>query len=377
MRDKTKKPRWVHAYTDRNGIDRIYLRKPGERRVALPGPVCSNAFWDAYNAAVSDQPREVLVTRNPAGSISSAIAGYYSSAEYKRLSASSKMNYRRVLEHFRTEHGEKSLASLETRHVNAIMDSMAKTPAAANILRKRLNSVFEYAIGAGLVDDNPIKRAKRVKYDQKSYRSWTEADIAAYRAEWKEGTSQRLALELLLYTGLRRSDVVRVGWKHIKGGAIHISTVKSQHKTHLRIPIHAELQHHLDLVSHEQKTFLTTTWSKDRSAKGFTNWLREAAHDAGLPSDSSPHGLRHAACRRLAEAGCTPHEIQAITGHRNLAQVETYTRAVDQARLAESAIARLANPQKSLATLDDNTLKLLGNLVAMALPSGIEPLSPP
>lgn len=377
MHDRTKKPRWVHRYTDHNGIERIYLRKPGVKRIVLPGPVGSRAFWDAYNAVVTDQPREVLVTRNPAGSISSAIAGYYSSAEYQRLSPTSTANYRRVLEKFREEHGEKRLAALETKHVNAIMDAMARTPAAANGLRKRLHSVFEYAIGAGLVIDNPIKRAKRVRYDQKSYRSWTEADIMAYRAKWKDGSTYRLALELLLYTGLRRSDVVRVGWKHVKDGAIHISTVKSQHKTHLRIPIHAELRHHLDLVPSDRTTFLATIAGEDRSAKGFTNWLREAAHDAGLPSDSSPHGLRHAACRRLAEAGCTPHQIQSITGHKNLAEVETYTRAVDQARLAESAIARLATPAKTVAKLDTNTLQLLANLASVALPRGIEPLFQP
>lgn len=366
MRKKNQNPRWIHAYIDHNGIERIYLRKPGEKKVALPGPVRSKAFWDAYNAIVTDQQREILVTRNPAGSISSAIAGYYSSAEYKRLSLSSRTNYRRVLEHFRVEHGEKQLAKLETKHVNAIMDSMANTPAAANILRKRLHSLYEFAIGAGLVTDNPIKRAKRVRYNQKSYRSWTEADITAYRAKWQEGTTYRLALELLLYTGLRRSDVVRVGWKHVKDGAIHISTQKSQHKTQLRIPIHAELQHHLDLVPRDRKTFLAISTGRARSAKGFTNWLREAAHDAGLPSDSSPHGLRHAACRRLAEAGCTPHQIQSITGHKNLAEVETYTRAVDQARLAESAIARLATTAKTVATLDDNTMKFLANLAGMA-----------
>ncbi len=366
MRKKNQNPKWIHAYVDHNGIERIYLRKPGHKRVALPGPIRSKAFWDAYNAIVTDKPREILVTRNPAGSISSAIAGYYGSAEYKRLSPSSRTNYRRVLEHFRMEHGEKQLAKLETKHVNAIMDSMANTPAAANILRKRLHSLYEFAIGAGLATDNPIKRAKRVRYDQKSYRSWTEADIEAYRTEWPEGSMQRLALELLLYTGLRRSDVVRVGWRHVKAGAIYISTQKSQHKTQLRIPIHAELQHHLDMVPRSRKTFLATISGGDRSAKGFTNWLRDAAYEAGLPSNSSPHGLRHAACRRLAEAGCTPHQIQSITGHKNLAEVETYTRAVDQARLAESAIARLATPAKTVASLDDTQLQMLMNLAGMA-----------
>jgi len=377
MRDQTKKPRWVHRYIDPHGIERIYLRKPGVKRIALPGPVGSKAFWDAYDAVVTERPREILVTRNPAGSISAAIAGYYSSAEFQRLSASSRTNYRRVLEGFRVEHGDKRLSSLETKHVNAIMDAMASTPAAANILRKRLNAVFKFAIGAGLATDNPIKQSKRVRYTQKSYRFWTDADVEAYRAHWPEGSTRRLALELLLYTGLRRSDVVRVGWEHVRDGAIHISTVKSQHKTRLRIPIHPDLQRHLDLVPRSQATFLATISGGDRGAKSFTNWLREAAHEAGLPKDSNPHGLRHTACHRLVEAGCTVHEIQAITGHRNLAQVETYTRDLNQARLAKSAIERLANPVKSLANIDANQLQLLANLAAMALPTGIEPVFQP
>jgi len=45
---------------------------------------------------------------------------------------------------------------------------------------------------------------------------------------------------------------------------------------------------------------------------------------------------------RLADAGCTAHEIAAISGHRTLKEVEHYTRAVDQARLARAAMERRA-----------------------------------
>jgi integrase len=54
----------------------------------------------------------------------------------------------------------------------------------------------------------------------------------------------------------------------------------------------------------------------------------------------SPHGLRKAACRRLAEAGCSANEIASISGHASLREVERYTKAADQARMARNAIAR-------------------------------------
>jgi hypothetical protein len=44
-----------------------------------------------------------------------------------------------------------------------------------------------------------------------------------------------------------------------------------------------------------------------------------------------------------ADAGCTAHEIAAISGHRTLAEVERYTRKADQQRLARSAMERVGN----------------------------------
>jgi integrase len=61
---------------------------------------------------------------------------------------------------------------------------------------------------------------------------------------------------------------------------------------------------------------------------------------AGLPHCSA-HGLRKAAARRLAEAGCTAHEIGAVTGHASLAELVRYTKAADQRRLAEAAWPKL------------------------------------
>jgi hypothetical protein len=51
--------------------------------------------------------------------------------------------------------------------------------------------------------------------------------------------------------------------------------------------------------------------------------------------------LRKAAARRLAEAGCTPHEIMAITGHKTLAEVERYCREAEKTRLAESGMGKV------------------------------------
>jgi integrase len=387
MRPHMRKPRYVHEYHDRHGKPRIYLRRPRKPQVALPGPLYSQAFWTAYHEAmVGIAPVAKGSEAVARGSVSEAVVRYYSSAEYKRLATSTKVTYRSIIERFRSKHGDKPLARLETKHVNNMIDDLADTPAAATIFRKRLHTVMKVAIGAGLLKVNPVAGAKIVKYKTKGYRTWTETDIAAYRARWPIGTPRRLALEVLLYTGLRRSNAVRLGWHSVVDGALQVSIKKSQEMVELTIPIHPELAKLIARCPKSDPAFIVTEFGKPRTAKALTNWIRESAHIAGLPSASSPHGMRKAACRRLAEALCTPHQIQAITGHQNLKEIETYTKAVEQKRLAQSAMAtvvaafrsdEVANRDTRLAESAANPLTDNVWQVPVALPRGLEPLFSP
>lgn len=335
---RLRKPKYVNVYKDRHDKQRIYYREPGKPQQALPGPLYSEEFWIAYHKAQKAEP--VSAGKAPAaGSMGAAIQGYYRSAEFVQLADSSKQVYRRILDAFAKEHGHAPVAGIQTKHVNVLIDGKAETPAAANILRKRLSSVFEYAKSVGMIQVNPAKEAKRIKTKSKGYRSWTESDIAAYRQKWKEGQPERIAMEVLLHTGLRRSDAVRLGWQHIVDDAFVINTRKSQEIVELHIPLHSDLAFLFDLPR-GRETFISTVYGSARSEKAFTNWLREAAHAAGLPSNSSPHGLRKAACRRLAESGCTALEIMSITGHRDIKEIERYTKAAEMKRLSRAAMAK-------------------------------------
>ena len=86
-------------------------------------------------------------------------------------------------------------------------------------------------------------------------------------------------------------------------------------------------------------TFLMTEHGAPFSAARFGNWFRRVCDAAGL-SGCSAHGLRHAVGRRLAEAGCSQHEIAAVLG-LSLKMVERYTKAANQVHLADQALSRL------------------------------------
>jgi integrase len=371
---RERKPKFVEDYEDRHGRPRIYLRKPGEKRVPLPAPMFTPEFWAAYHAAMGGKPAQGP-RRVKAGSIAAAVKGcggtnvkgYYSSTEFKALAETTKAVYRGVLDRLVEKHGDGPVAGLQAKYINNLIDEMADTPSAASNFRKRLKAVMDYAVSVGMRADNPVITAKKVKLKTTGHRTWTEEDITKFRKRWKVGTPLRLAFELLLHTGLRRSDAVRLGWSHAASGTFVITTKKSQGHVELCIPVHIELARHLADCPKDSPTFIETMHGRARSEKAFSAWISEAAAEAGLPPKSSPHGVRKAACRRLAETGCTALEIMSITGHTDIREIERYCREAGRKLLAVTAMAkleggfdiRLPNLSEKLGNSDDNLLKSL------------------
>jgi integrase len=146
----------------------------------------------------------------------------------------------------------------------------------------------------------------------------------------------------LLYTAQRRSDVVRMGRQHVRetpeGPALYVKQRKTG--VELLIPIRPELRAVLAATPSEHLTFLVTATGKPYGDNHFSESFREWCDAAGLPKHCSAYGLRKAACRRLAEAGCSANEIMAISGHATMKELVRYTKAADQARLARNAMAK-------------------------------------
>ena len=163
---------------------------------------------------------------------------------------------------------------------------------------------------------------------------------------------------LMLYTGQRRSDIIRMGWQHIRGDKIAVRQKKTDRP--LLLPIASELASALESVPKTNLTFLLTSFGAPFSFNGFGNWMRSRGDEAGLPQCSA-HGLRKLAATRMANAGCTDEELMAVFGWRSRSEVKRYTAAADQVRLAEQAFAKVSSGAKreqklsSMSTLLDKT----------------------
>lgn len=329
--------RHVLRLKHRDGSPRYLLRVPGCRAITLPGEPGSPAFMAAYNRAVeaAAAPAQRLAT----GSLDALAVSYYASPAFAGLRASTAAAYRRLVEELRTGYGTRPVRLLESRHIRDMISAKSAHPTAANHRLRMLRALMAHAVQSGLIRSDPTAGVERMRYRTDGYHTWTEDEIAAFEARWPPGTRERLAFALLLYTGQRRSDVVKLGRHSLREGRLWVRQQKTG--AELLLPIHPALAAELATVPADRLLFLQTDSGAGFTAGGFYNAFAEWCADAGLQKGRSPHGLRKACARRLAEAGATAHQICAVLGWRRLSQAEVYTRGADQARMAADAMARL------------------------------------
>jgi len=345
--------KYVQAFVDRKtGAVFRYFRRPGFPRVRLPGLPGSPEFNRAYEAALETPQLAVGAKRSKPGSVAMAVAAYFVSTDFGSLAPITQTLRRQILQRFREQHGDKPLALLPPKFI-ALTLSQMKPHAARNWI-KALRGLMQFAVRLELCESDPTQGVKLPRVKSDGFHTWSETEIAAFEAHHPIGSEARLALALLLFTAQRRGDVIRMGRQHIRDGVLTVRQQKTG--TTLAIPVHSNLQAIIDATPGEHLTFLVARGGRQYSGNVLSQKFRVWCDDAGLPHCSA-HGLRKAAARRLAEAGCSANEIAAVTGHATLHEVERYTKAADQARMARNAMARgTSGQQKTVKSQDSLTL---------------------
>jgi integrase len=298
-------------------------------------------YQAAVASAAANAPRQADEAKK--GSFRYLCIRYYASASYKALDGSTRSWQRRSLDEIAGEHGAKPVAMMAPRHVRRIRDAKIETPAAANQRVKALRAMFSWANEADETTVNPTIGVKKLKYKSDGHHTWTDEEILQYYERHPLGTKPRLALDLLRYTTGRREDAPRLGRQHVRHGRVRFRQAKNEHRNpiDIDIPLHPALAESIAAAKvSTNMTFLLTEFGKPFTANGFGNKFKDWCRQADLPHCSA-HGVRKATSTALAEAGATPHEIMAVTGHTSLKEVERYTKAANRTKTADAAMAKL------------------------------------
>lgn len=318
----------------------------------MPGDYGSDEFMAAYDAAMSGQ------TARPARYANSASLGwlveqYRLSGDWSKLAATTQKQRTLIFDQIVKQHGERPFMAVTRKIIQASVDARRETPFAAANFLKAMRGLFRWAFKSEHVETDPTVGLSGGVPHTDGFHEWTEEEIQRFEAHWPIGSKQRLALALLLYTGLRRGDAASLGRQHMKevvveddGGSkrtINVFRLRPEKtpKMQVEIPIHRLLQAVLDATPLGNLTFIATEAGKPYNKFSFGNWFRESCDAADCPG--SAHGLRKAGARRLAELGASERELNATFGWADGSKTSAiYTKNADRARLARSAMKRMA-----------------------------------
>jgi hypothetical protein len=215
----------IQAYRDRHGRERLYYRRVGEKRVPLRGPLGSEHFEQDYRAALAASSAGQLAQPSaPTGRTYKWLClQYFRSSDFQRLDPGTQRTRQLILEHTWAEPiapgaavliGDCPLDRFTAKVIRVLRDRKMRLPHAANSRVKVLRRIFKWAMECEIVETNPARDVQYLRTRDGGYHTWSEPEIAQFEAHWPVGTKPRLALALLRYLGVRRSDVVRIGKQH-------------------------------------------------------------------------------------------------------------------------------------------------------------------
>ena len=202
--------------------------------------------------------------------------------------------------------------------------------------------MFRWAVDAQLVTSDPTEGVKNPRGKKTGgFPIWTAEEVERYEQYWPVGTEERVWLDVLLFTGLRRGDAVTIGRQHVRNGVAILRTEKSQGDITVTLPILPVLQRTLDAGPVGELAFIVGDKGKPLTKESFGNLFRKAVRAAGVEGKSA-HGLRKVGATRAAENGATVAELEAIFGWRGGRMASLYTEAANRARLSKQAMDKLA-----------------------------------
>lgn len=244
-----------------------YVRRNG-KRIRIRAEYGTPEFEAEYQAALTATPQ--ASKGGPAtGTLAWLVDRYREDNAWTRLALATRRQRESFIEQILKTAGSKPIAAITPAAIKAGIKRREKTPAQAHHFLETLRGLFRWAGDAEKVRVDPTVGIKLSRRKTDGYVPWTEEDVATYEKHWPIGTRQRVWLDVLLYTGLRRGDAVRIGRQHVRDGVATLKTEKN--KVEVNLPILPVLAKTLAAGPCGDLAFIVGARGKPMAKKTFSN----------------------------------------------------------------------------------------------------------
>jgi len=343
------RPRAPHLQREvtRHGRAVWFVRVGKGPRIRLTAEYGSPEFAAAYRAALEGKP-PTRSSQARAGSLHWLIEQYRESSAWRGYSLATRRQRENIFKQVIASAGHEPFTRISEATIVTGRERRRDTPFQARHFLDAMRGLFAWASEAQHVRIDPTRNVKYPKLKSgEGFPVWRESDVAAYESRWPLGTRQRVWLALLLYTGLRRGDAVRLGKQHVRDGIATLRTEKTG--TPVTLPLLPPLIEALRAGPIGELAYICGANGKPMTKESFGNAFADACRAAGV--NKSAHGLRKIGATRAANNGATVGQLNAIFGWSGGKMAALYTQAADRERLAREAIGKLVVANESATSI--------------------------
>jgi integrase len=195
-----------------------------------------------------------------------------------------------------------------------------------------LGAIFAYAVRRGLRTDNPVHGVERHAYTERQRRA-SEAEYAGLgealrtmpESTWPVAIE---ATRFLALTGWRRGEMLALRWSEVDLVTRTARLADTKTGSSLRPLSHSACDVLRALPRMGELAFPSSDGAGKLMAGYHKAWLRIAAK-AALPSDLTPHVLRHSFASIAADLHYSELTIAALLGHRKASVTSKYAHHAD------------------------------------------------
>jgi hypothetical protein len=323
-----------------------YLRYRQQPRVRLPdGSTATPAFKAAYKAALAaakaqdkptpPTPRRKKKLPTSGGTIRDAVDSYMRSPAWAKLKGGTQVGRRYLLQSWAEQYGDEVLGELTPKAMRGMLYLRSATPGAAHNWLVAVRGLVQDRLAAGEIEEDPTAGLKSPRSNNPDgYLPWEPEHLSLYRSYWASGTVQRLALEVLYWTGAACCDAVKLTRENISEGLVQFERQKTGAPSFPGFAAELEREIAACVVAPIEGPILRTEQGLAFGAHYFSARFAKWARQAGVPAGYSAHGVRKRAATDDAEAGRTTTQLKAKYGWTTSDQPDHYTRSADMKRVA-------------------------------------------
>lgn len=262
----------------------------------------------------------------------------------KRYSVHTVIAYQNDLEEFllftKEKYEEVDPARISASIIRSWLASLREHPIQPRSINRKLSTLrswYKFLLKNKKVEVNPLQKILPPKSGKRLpvFVERIPMDRLLHQVEFPdtfEGHTQRLIIDLLYATGIRRSELINLKNADIDRSAKTIKVLGKGSKERI-IPISAGLLSRMDAYQEEkeqmgfdQVSFLLVT---KKGKKLYPEYVyRSVKKYLGLVTTlekKSPHVLRHTFATHLVNNGADLNAIKELLGHANLSATQIYT----------------------------------------------------